>query len=307
MRKARRRVTKKRQVKALLKGQTRLDSWFLKPAQNQKPGQLDVPASDEQLPKPQRAIAIANLMLLLKTQTIRPELLEWLRARELMRLAGLCKFAYAKISGDKYMMAFANPLKLNPAQDWPHFCHLTKLHEALARVMEGKLPPRVSLRPSTSRWLQRAPALDWAVIKVAEWKSKPTHLWLRWARTETRRTGDHYVYWVTGQVNQLGKPHGFARIVTAGGEGVHEGQFVQGKAEGYGRYIWRGGYYVGEWRDGKQHGRGILGDSHGTFDCMWENGRKAPGQCTWTNASGAVYTGNFRLDKRPPYLGGRTL
>ena len=61
------------------------------------------------------------MLVLLALQTVKPELLEWLKARELARLACLNKFTYAKISADTYSINFVNPWKLNPIKDWAHF------------------------------------------------------------------------------------------------------------------------------------------------------------------------------------------
>ena len=71
------------------------------------------------------------LLMILKLQTVRPELLEWLKARELARLACLNKFTYAKISADTYSMNFVNPCKLNPIKDWAHFNKIMRLNEVL--------------------------------------------------------------------------------------------------------------------------------------------------------------------------------
>ena len=59
--------------------------------------------------------------MILKLQTVRPELLEWLKARELARLACLNKFTYAKISADTYSMNFVNPWKHMEIKDFGQF------------------------------------------------------------------------------------------------------------------------------------------------------------------------------------------
>ena len=42
------------------------------------------------------------------------------------------------------------------------------------------------------------------------------------------------------------------------------GQYVEDKKEGYGAFKWADGRaYKGHWKDGKQHGKGILVDKEG--------------------------------------------
>ena len=79
------------------------------------------------------------MLVLLTLQTVRPELLEWLKARELARLACLNKFTYAKISADTYSMNFVNPWKLNPIKDWAHFNQFMRL----MKVLEIEWPIKV--------------------------------------------------------------------------------------------------------------------------------------------------------------------
>ena len=62
---------------------------------------------------------------LIGMQTVRPEILEYLRVRELARVACLCKFTYAKITADKYIINFVFRWKLK-VKDWNHFQQLIK-------------------------------------------------------------------------------------------------------------------------------------------------------------------------------------
>ena len=50
--------------------------------------------------------------------------------------------------------------------------------------------------------------------------------------------------------------NGFGALTFSDGN-RYEGQFVNDKREGLGKYFWRDGrVYDGHWKDGKQHGRG---------------------------------------------------
>ena len=73
-------------------------------------------------------------------QTVRPELLECLKADELARLACLCKFTFAKISADIYSINFVCKWKLNPIIDWAHFQKLIKMRIELIKVLETNWP-----------------------------------------------------------------------------------------------------------------------------------------------------------------------
>ena len=39
----------------------------------------------------------------------------------------------------------------------------------------------------------------------------------------------------------------------------YDGEFINGKCEGTGKYVWEDGeYYLGQWKNGLKHGKGIL-------------------------------------------------
>ena len=83
-------------------------------------------------------------------------MLEWLKARELARLACLNKFSYAKISKDTYSMNFVNPWKLNPIKNWAHFNRFMRL----VKVLEMEWP--VELKEDTLKYLEKGPLIDWS-------------------------------------------------------------------------------------------------------------------------------------------------
>ena len=63
-------------------------------------------------------------------------------------------------------------------------------------------------------------------------------------------------FWLIGQVNEQGQPHGVARMISVDGKYIKEGSFVNGKRHGFGRVIDRWSYYIGEFKDGYYHGQG---------------------------------------------------
>ena len=63
-----------------------------------------------------------------------------------------------------------------------------------------------------------------------------------------------------GQVNEENQPHGVGRMEWRRKGGVYEGQFLNGKRQGYGRLIWYdGSYYEGMFEDDGQNGQGKFG------------------------------------------------
>ena len=76
---------------------------------------------------------------------------------------------------------------------------------------------------------------------------------------------------------------------------------MDGKASGWGRQVWLSRIgeivYEGEFRDGKEHGRGTKTYSNGSrYEGDWRNGKKH-GYGTETWASGSRYEGEFRDGK----------
>ena len=75
----------------------------------------------------------------------------------------------------------------------------------------------------------------------------------------------------------------------------YNGNFKNGLFEGYGEYFYKHQniIYKGEWREGKQEGRGILQFSNGTMiESHWSNGNASRnGRILYYN--GDVYEGNL--------------
>ena len=68
-------------------------------------------------------------------------------------------------------------------------------------------------------------------------------------------------------------PAGIARAEEKG-YSIYEGFYQNGECNGYGRKIWyHGGYYIGEWKDFKSHGKGKRVYNNGTDEeGRWERG-----------------------------------
>ncbi len=64
------------------------------------------------------------------------------------------------------------------------------------------------------------------------------------------------------------------------------GDFVDGRQEGLGVYIWRDGrVYEGGFARGRQHGTGVYTNLEGVRRCgRWENGRRV----AWTDEQGRL-------------------
>ena len=73
---------------------------------------------------------------------------------------------------------------------------------------------------------------------------------------EWKKYNDYSGWWLIGQVNEQGQPHGVARMISVDGWYIREGSFVNGKLTGFGREIDVGQYYIGEWKDNNIHGQG---------------------------------------------------
>ena len=85
--------------------------------------------------------------------------------------------------------------------------------------------------------------------------------------------------------------HGFG--IVRNGVGRYEGNFTNGKLDGFGIYLWlNGDRYEGEWRDGDLNGKGIFSWSNGTsYEGGWKDGRKhGYGKI---RSSEVVYEGEF--------------
>ena len=112
----------------------------------------------------------------------------------------------------------------------------------------------------------------------------------------TEWTLDKDGWWIRGQVNAKGQPHGICRRIRPNGWWIYEGQFVDGQLSGYGRQIWEDGYYIGDWKDGERHGLGTLVIHDRTYVGAWKDSMMH-GEGKVTKADGKVFTGNFEKDK----------
>ena len=98
-------------------------------------------------------------------------------------------------------------------------------------------------------------------------------------------------WFVIGQVNAIGQPHGICRMIYSVGSVIREGQFINGELSGYGRHIGIGGYYVGDYLADKYHGSGELffyKDS--LYIGGWSDGNRH-GFGKYTNKNGVVSEG----------------
>ena len=78
------------------------------------------------------------------------------------------------------------------------------------------------------------------------------------------------------------------------------GNFVNGKLEGKGKYIWENGnYYIGQFKNGKKNGKGIIYYKNGNI--MYEGDfindkKEGNGKFIWKN--GAYYIGQWKNNKK---------
>ena len=64
-----------------------------------------------------------------------------------------------------------------------------------------------------------------------------------------------WFYWSkTVTFDRLDIANGIGRVVWTGSRAVYEGEFKDGKREGWGRFYIKGERYEGEWRDDRKHG-----------------------------------------------------
>ena len=87
-----------------------------------------------------------------------------------------------------------------------------------------------------------------------------------------------YSAWYIGQFKD-GLYHGKGKLYNEKGILVYEGDFINGKPEGKGKYIEDDGeYYIGQWKNGLKHGKGIFYYKNGTikYDGNWINDKKYP-------------------------------
>jgi hypothetical protein len=139
------------------------------------------------------------LLLLLHLATVRPELLKCLEPRELARLAGLCRFAYAQVTTDTGSLNAVNPWKLNPVRDYAHFRKLGWQGAGIQKGLMAAWPRGVGVKRQMCEWLTRAPrVLDLDYCQIDE-RCGIVFAWRLWRRENKN-------YWLLGQVNCIGEP-----------------------------------------------------------------------------------------------------
>ena len=82
------------------------------------------------------------------------------------------------------------------------------------------------------------------------------------------------IAWSGGCANGLAQGRGVLQWYQAGKpNGRYEGEFRDGKENGRGVATWASGNrYEGEWRDGKAHGLGVYTKGSDTFNGIWRDG-----------------------------------
>ncbi len=108
------------------------------------------------------------------------------------------------------------------------------------------------------------------------------------------------ITWSGACQNGLAQGNGDLQVVLNGQPIEHvEGEYRDGKANGYGIATWANGdRYGGGWRDGRMDGRGLLIRANGDhYDGEWRNGQRN-GHGVATYANGDRYEGEWRDDLR---------
>ena len=92
-----------------------------------------------------------------------------------------------------------------------------------------------------------------------------------------------------------GLRHGKGKDYYKNGSIKYEGDFVNGKFEGNGKYIWeKGEYYIGQWKNELRHGKGIEYYKNGSikYEGDFVNDKfEGNGKYIWEN--GEYYIGQF--------------
>ena len=83
-------------------------------------------------------------------------------------------------------------------------------------------------------------------------------------------------------------------------EEINDGNFINGKLEGNGKFIWKNGqYYIGQFKNGKKHGKGIIYYKNGNI--MYEGdfiNDKREGNGKLILKNGQYYIGEFKNNKK---------
>ena len=81
---------------------------------------------------------------------------------------------------------------------------------------------------------------------------------------------------------------------------MYEGDFVNDKREGNGKFIWKTGqYYIGQWKNNRKHGKGADYNKKGNlvYEGDYVNG-KLDGNGRLMLKNGQYYIGQFKNGKR---------
>ena len=178
-------------------------------------------------------------------------------------------------------MKYLNLWKTNPVENWTHFHALMWLQKEITKAL--KAPWKIEPCPYVQKWLATTPVLNWHLLKFCERSARVVTPW------EEYSTGIDY--WLIGQVNEQGKPHGLARMIQREGLWIKEGQFQDGRQAGIGRAVWDTEFYIGEFKNGRAHGQGTKTTDFGTFEGVFNH--DSPIQGKWKSLSGKVYEGDF--------------
>ena len=103
-------------------------------------------------------------------------------------------------------------------------------------------------------------------------------------------------YYIGEDIN--GIPNGKGILYYKNGNIAYEGNFINGKWEGQGKYIWENGnYYIGQFKNDLKHGKGIMYYKNGNiaYDGDFINGKfEGYGKYYWKD--GDLYIGQFKND-----------
>lgn len=108
-----------------------------------------------------------------------------------------------------------------------------------------------------------------------------------------------WFYWSkSATFERLDMVNGIGRVIWTGSRAVYEGEFKNGKREGWGRFYIKGERYEGEWHDDRKHGYGVYTwDDGDRYEGQWVAGRQeGHGSYIWGN--GSSYVGQWKEDRR---------
>lgn len=150
------------------------------------------------------------------------------------------------------------------------------------------------------RLLIGAVLLMWAGSAVAQNSATSKPRWIADPKTGCRIWNsipepNESISWSGSCQNQIAQGRGVLQWFKDGhANGRYEGEFRDGKENGRGVFTAANDdRYDGEWREGKQKGRGVwMGADGDRYDGEWRDGRKN-GRGVYTKANGNRYEGEF--------------